>query len=272
MTAAKTTVQVKRRQQTFQARLLRNFVVTLGVVAVILVLGYWTSLVRQTATAATFEESSRVRELSLEVQREFLLARQNEAAFLDRWSQVGFDAAQRENAMVAQNYLSTARNKLDELEKLLQVARDPELQGITAQITALRPLLAEYEAAFLAAVGTIQERSRTDGVEAQLEMARRRLEDALQPLPNPALYLLVLQLRVVEQSYFSTGHQQYVDNVQLLAKRLQDLVSVTPVEDLQNGTTQLTAAEVHGLVQNYLVAFNELVALERSIDISVTVF
>ncbi|HUM25484.1 MAG TPA: hypothetical protein PKN81_04595, partial [Anaerolineales bacterium] len=68
----------------------------------------------QSALKATSQESSQIRELSLEIQTEFLLARQDESAFLANWRLLGFDNARKEYGEQIQFHLDAARTHLNE--------------------------------------------------------------------------------------------------------------------------------------------------------------
>jgi len=123
-------------------------------------IGYLSLREYQIGVERTLEKAGRARELSLEAQNEFLLARESEAGFFSSWPVVGYASAAAEFLPQNQRHLASARQRLDEMETLLRGADDPGLRALLGPTDRLRVLLADYESAFTAVASRIEEYSR----------------------------------------------------------------------------------------------------------------
>ncbi len=242
-----------------------------------------TALLIFTANLALFinleRETNRVAEtvsaanvLSLELQREFLNARQADANFLRSWRALGFARAQASYVSQNEAFLQQAYTKLAELESLLQAEG---IEGITErlpnlpqEIAALRTTLNDYETAFQATVTLIAERSRLDGVESNLRQTLNQLQADTSALLEQELYNLVLQMQVNVVSYLNTQEPQYADNVRLLAGQFRDQVVQRTAVSISEGGPVLDAAALLGQLDTAVALFNDLVRLENEIAIN----
>lgn len=241
--------------------------------ASVVAIGGYLSLRRlQTGVQVALEEAGRIRELGLEVENEFLTARQNEANFLTGWRSLGFENVSSAYVTANQTHLEQARTQLDAMASLVQMAGDPDLRILTSEIDALRPLLGTYESAFQMTVRQIEERSQPGGVEEALHSQLQQLETAVTPLPNPEFLQLVLRIRAYEQAYLSTGRQEYVDNVRLLVNEFTALAGSAAPADLTIGDTTLSASRLVDQAQNYHTLFTGLVTLDRDIEVNTAIF
>jgi hypothetical protein len=179
------------------------------------VIGYLSLRNLQNGMQVALDEAGRVRELSLEVENEFLQARASEASFLTSWRSTGFDTAVARYVTANQTGLARARSKLNEIDALVRQASDPELAGLTTETAELRPLLQNYETTFSVTVLKIEERSRADGLEKVLQSQLDRLQTATTLASEDRLAELVRHIRLHERDYLYTGSQQYVDIVRL---------------------------------------------------------
>ncbi|MCB0162669.1 MAG: response regulator [Anaerolineae bacterium] len=236
------------------------------------IIGYVSLNWLQASVQDHLENVNRIRELSLETQREFLLARQSEANFLANWRTVGYEAAAAEYVTDNQTHLQIARTKLDELDGLVQASTDTGLQQMSAEIARMRPLLGDYEITFATTVLKIQERGQSNGLEQQLKTQLDELEGLVAPLPQRELAELIIQIRANEQAYFNTGLPQYVDNARLLANKFSTQLTASTPADLKVGSTQLTAADLQERMDNYQSTFISLVELDEQITINTTIF
>ncbi|MEM7347383.1 MAG: GAF domain-containing protein, partial [Chloroflexota bacterium] len=269
--SAKTSSSPLNRLSSIRAQLIIGFGLILVLALIIAIIGYVSLTTVQANTERTINEASQIRELSLKVENEFLLARQNEVQFLEAWRTIGFETAKANNVSVNQAQLAAARADLGRIEQLLQNTNDPELQQTLTQVQQLAPLFDEYETTFLATVDQIETRSQANGIEQTLQTQRTELEAITEPLVNNTFYQLVLQLSATEQTYFSTGQQQYIDTIRLLVNQLEDLSQTSPLiaPDAQpviteEGFTRRTTA--------YFETFEELITLDQEIQINTETF
>ncbi|MBE7472776.1 MAG: hypothetical protein DPW09_12050 [Anaerolineae bacterium] len=233
------------------------------------IIGYLTLRNLQTGVQITLDEATRVRELSLEVENEFLLARANEASFLTGWRSLGFDTAVASYVTANQSSLARARSKLNEIDTLVQAAGDMELTRLTQETNELRPLLQHYETTFSVTVLKIEERSRADGLENVLQNQLDQLQTAAAQAPDVRLAELVRHIRNHERDYLNTGSQQYVDNVQLAGNKFR---AWARSYGATNPEVASTAADLEQRIQTYLAAFKQLVALDRAVETNTTIF
>jgi anti-anti-sigma regulatory factor/HAMP domain-containing protein len=229
----------------------------------IAVIGYWSLSSFQSGLHTTVEEANQVRELGLEIENRFLLARQDEIRFLDNWRSIGFEAASKEYVAPNQDNLALAWERLNELESLVQAASDENLRSLTFEIDKIRPLLGKYESTFQMAVNQIQERSRPDGLENSLRGTLDRLGKSVAPWPS--LIELVLQIRDEEQSYLATANQAYVDRIY---KLVNDFVYLVEGGDLGD----LDKPQLNQWVGDYMTLLDQLVNAEKDIEESTSFF
>lgn len=256
---------------------------------VIAVIGYQSLQNLRTSVQTTLDEASRIRELSLEIEVEFLQARQEESNFLAAWRSLGFERARAEHVVANNLHLEQARSKLNEINKVVQNSSDSELQQILADTASLVPLLDTYETAFQAVVSDIEERSHPYGQESTLNITLYEIETIVFPLPIPELYQLVLQIRANEQSYLNTGQRQYYDNLRLLINEFTELVQngsqvdlpeeTVAIPDVESEaseppeeTVEIPVAKLLDLIGIYQANLTGLVALERDIHVNTIVF
>ncbi len=122
------------RWGSIQTQLILGFGPILILTLITAIAGYWGLQSLRTGIETTIEEASQVRELSREIENEFLLARQSEADFVAKWRSMGFAAAEAEYIAANQRHLAQAQTALDEIESLTRAAHDEELRGMTAPI------------------------------------------------------------------------------------------------------------------------------------------
>jgi len=135
----------------------------LGLMVLLMLLTDLIAVVGQQAVARrvndTLQQAAEERNLILQVQNAFLLARQSESQFISTWRVIGIDDAQ---PLVEANrrYLAGARDRLDEID-LMQIRADPGHElPLRAATARLRPLLDSYEQTFQVTVAGISRRGR----------------------------------------------------------------------------------------------------------------
>ncbi|GIK38602.1 MAG: hypothetical protein BroJett011_24350 [Chloroflexota bacterium] len=233
------------------------------------IIGYLSLRNVQSGTQVVLEQANRVRELSLQVENEFLLARASEASFLTSWRSIGFDSAVARYVTANQTSLARARARLNEIDTLARVANDPELVNLTGETARLRPLLQDYENTFSITVLKIEERSRANGLEKVLQSQLDQLQAAAVQLPDTRLAELIYRTRSHERDYLNTGSQQYVDNVQITLNKFMALAEGHASPRL---APTPTAAGLIERAQTYLVTFKKLVSLDRTVETNTTIF
>jgi GAF domain-containing protein len=169
-------MRITRKMTTAQSRpisvrvqILLGFSVILLLALLIAIIGYTNLRSLQQEAETTLETAGRVRELSLQVENEFLSARQAETAFLDTWRYIGNEAALAEHAAANKDHLAQAYARLNELDTLAQRSGDRSLQPLLEKTANLRPLLHTYEEAFRNLVAFTTDLSRSDGLEASMD-------------------------------------------------------------------------------------------------------
>lgn len=289
MTTAETSPKPNRIIGSIRSQLVFGFGLMLVLALVIAVIGYINMQSLQTGVEITLENANKVRELSLNIENDFLQARQAESNFLASWRSLGFEAAQEKYVSINKLRLEQSRNNLLGMGSLVQASGDNELIHLFEESTELIPLLLSYESAFQAVVSDIEERSRTDGLENTLSTTLNLLESAVSHLPNPEFHRLVLKIRANEQTYLNTGQQQYFDNLRLQILEFTDLVqnssranlpeelaltSGTELEtpDPPKETSQIPVSELLELISLYQANLNELVVLQGNIEVNTIVF
>ncbi|MCL4295120.1 MAG: HAMP domain-containing protein [Anaerolineae bacterium] len=233
------------------------------------IIGYLSLRNVQSGTQVVLEQANRVRELSLQVENEFLLARASEASFLTSWRSIGFDSAVARYVTANQTSLARARARLNEIDVLARVANDPELVNLTGETARLRPLLQNYENTFSSTVLKIEERSRADGLEKVLQSQLDQLQAAAVRLPDTRLAELIYRTRGHERDYLNTGSQQYVDNVQIALNKFMALAEGYASPRLAPAPA---AADLIERAHTYLITFNKLVSLDRTVETNTAIF
>ncbi len=237
-------------------------------VLAIIVVGYGNLRGIQARATETLTSATQIRELSLEIENEFLLARQNEANFLSLWRSLGFELAAERYVTANQEHIALAQDKLRELEQVIDAADEDVFGEMRAATEALRPLLADYQRTFLSAVDNIAERSRAGGLEMVLRQQFNALEAISQSAADPLFLELLLRIRANEYAYLDTKHVEYADQVRLLVQQYQDLARESSYLDLGMTLPDHLIAQI----QEHLVTFDALVALDRQIENETTIF
>lgn len=232
----------------------------------IVALGYLNLRGMQARAAETLSSATQIRELSLELENEFFLARQNEADFLNQWRALGFELATARYVDANRMHIALAQIKLEQLEQVAEAADADTFAGILTQTADLRPLLEAYQRIFLGVVDNIAERSRPGGLELLLRQQLNQLERQAQELDDPRFLELVLRLQINEYAYLNTKRIEYVDQINLLIRQYQDLVAEPALDLGAVAPTLLEPLEAH------LRMFNTLVALDRQIESETTMF
>jgi GAF domain-containing protein/HAMP domain-containing protein len=222
----------------------------------------------------SLEEATQANELGLELQNEYLTARQAETDFLDRWRRVGYATAAVQYLPENARRLESARARLSDLQAIVE--RNPN-NGIFIhlgeEITEIETKLDTYERAFTTVADLTRQRAQSGGLEQQLLTTSSNLASQVSGLENPQYASLVLQMRNNELAYGNTTQQQYYDNVRRLVSQFNNLVEASTLADLT--TTDgvvLNPDELQDQADAYLVLVDELVDVEGNLGINTAIF
>ena len=258
------------RLSSIRVQIVLGFGLILGLTLLIVLFNFFSIRTLESRVQATVEEASLIRELSLEIQNEFLLARQEETNFLENWRAVGFEIAESRHAQANQGHLIRAQTDLNDLSGHLGESSVEEFTMVAEQAVALGPLLEQYETAFQTTVDQIEERSRAGGLERRLQTTQSDLESTIGSLENPDLERVVFQMSSNEQAFFNTGEQQYIDQTRLLVLQFKD--QIEEVSGAEWRSAGVSRDEVLDVLDRHVEAFNELVLLDSDISINTAIF
>jgi len=205
-------------------------------------------------------QGEQVELMATQIEAALLKARHYENDFLSRWKTEGFQTAYNRYLLPNQASVDELRRTTLELAALIALDADEHNQRLADDLAAMMPQITVYEQELLRAVALIEQRGFEDtGLEGDfrttIHVVEMRLAD--QPGLEP-LMVTLLQIRRREKDYLLRGEAQYVDLVQALVQQLKQQIAgadLLPAE----------AAELAGLMDDYLATFNQLVALDAEI-------
>ncbi len=263
MTSLARSSSVTRRFVSIRTRLALGFGLMMLVPLVTALIGFFTLQNLQNVVQATLQEAIPIRELSLEIDNEFLAARENEANFLSRWRAIGYDAAVSQYLTSNQNHLARANTALNELKQLVGNSHLTTNQDFTQATAQLKPLLQTYESIFSNTVLKVGQRSQGDELEQPLQQQLGQMEDGVAQVGDESLRNLLDHIRTNERDYFNSGQQQFADNVQIAINQFIDMAGTLP------------SAPMIALIrqaETYWKAFNTIVTLDREVETNTAVF
>ncbi|MBW4484826.1 MAG: EAL domain-containing protein [Tildeniella torsiva UHER 1998/13D] len=240
--------------KTIRAQLMLGFGIILLLHGISAAIGYGSLQRLRHRSQTTLDNAAQLRELSLELKTNFLLARQAEEAYFDTWQGGNIDANARLHGQTNQAYLAQARQNLAALREL--EARNPEL---TEEFTLLDSLFNNYESAFETTTRRIEEDSLNHEVHQQLK-------ELLATLPNSQrsetlnLRMLVWQLMAEQQTYLNTQDPAYLDDLQSGLDQLSATLDRLPAGTLD--------PEAQALVQTYMLSLNALLFLDQQVQVN----
>jgi putative methionine-R-sulfoxide reductase with GAF domain len=232
---------------------------------IIIVISYLTIETVENGMEDMLENEGVIRDLSVEVENNYLVARQSEADFLNNWQVTSVDAAKSLYVSENTKQLAAARNQLEQLIALANRVDIESQATIIENAESLLPLLNQYEDAFLTTVDQIDQRSRVGGLESALENKIEQLSSNIQPLNNDTLSQILVDLQLNLQKYVRTTQQQYIDNNRLLLNRFR-------TELTTSGLGETTTSPLQVALTAYNDQFNQLVTLDQNIAINTTIF
>jgi signal transduction histidine kinase/DNA-binding response OmpR family regulator/HAMP domain-containing protein len=261
-----------RRRDSIQTQLL----IGTSLILVLVLLGGLFSQVTRQIFQEDFRETVdlayNLRDLSLEVKSDFLLARQSDSDFVNGWRSQGYANAVDMYVKPNLSYIAHARARLDEIDQLAGRINDETSAELLDLTSRLRPLFDEYEQIFRTTVEKVETRSKVNGLEYELQSQIDNLTSDVTPLPDPSYQILLLEIRSAEQAYFSTKVQAYADSVRILANRFNNLVSIQDEPFFQTTADRLSRADLIARMDRYLELFSILVTFERDLTTSAVIF
>ncbi len=208
----------------------------------------------------TFNRATEERDLSLQVQNTFLMARQYETAFMSSWRILGIEQAQY---LVDENhqYLCETRTYLDQLDALRDLEMTEVNQSLAEASTTLRPLIDDYEQTFIDTVAKIEQRARSDGIEAPILINVLQLELLTRNIDDPTIHLLALQLHTATQNYLLNQRPE-----------ARQLVDSHVLQLLDRVRTREEYKTLLVNVQNFQESFRVLIDIDQSINNNIITF
>ncbi|MBD1873076.1 EAL domain-containing protein [Nodosilinea sp. FACHB-131] len=240
--------------RTIRAQLMLGFGIILLLHGISAAIGYGSLQRLRHRSQTTLDNAAQLRELSLELKTNFLLARQAEEAYFDTWQGGNIDAN-------AQGYVKTNRTYLAQARQNLAALRALEAQNheLAEEFALLDSLFNNYESAFETTTRRIAEDSLNHEV-------HRQLKDLLATLPNDQraeimpLRMLVWQLMAQQQTYLNTQNPTYLDDLQSGLDQLSVTLKQLPAEALD--------PEAKALVQTYQISLNALLFLDQQVQVN----
>ncbi|MCL4254821.1 MAG: HAMP domain-containing protein, partial [Anaerolineae bacterium] len=247
--------------------LMLGFAVILGLSLLIALIGYISLRNLQDSIEVALNEAVRIRNFSLQIENDFLNARQYEADFLDNWRLLGFDEAEARFIIPHDEAITNAQAQLADLTRLIARVNNPQFRVVDSAVAALTPLLESYRTTFTDTRNAIRQRSQSGGVEQNLQRHWEELRRYTEDLSDKTLYDWVLLIKVNEQAYFNTRQQGFLDNIRLLILQVEryapnDFETLTMSAILPDLETVIARLNV------YQSTLNELVALDQEIGLN----
>ncbi|RZM75699.1 EAL domain-containing protein [Leptolyngbya iicbica] len=239
--------------KTIRSQLLFGFGAILLVSFTSSAIGYRSLAQLRNTSQTLLERSARVRELSLELQRNFLTARHTEEVYLNSWKDR--TAPTDAQTLVSENQaaLSAARANLAELTQL----EGPD-SDLAPELALLQSLFLNYESAFKTTTLQIQ----TSAQDYALEDRLQQLFATIAATNNNAdrdWQTTLWMIAAKEQAYFNSGDAQYLTDVRNELEQLATAYSPTAAPDLSRE------------VEDYLADLNTALLLEQQIEVNTIV-
>lgn len=208
-----------------------------------------------------------VRNLSDTLIISLLQARRAEKNFLLRWESEGFDTAYTNYVPSFSQEVAVARENISDLAVFADRASTVSTGEMTraqyvTDINALTFNLNTYVQNFNALVDTYRKRGydNTTGLQGDIETAAQKIEAIISEQAGiEALEITFLKMRGYEHDYLNQSDQEYADNVDKLVTQLKVQIVITePFNESEK-------AELLAQLNNYQIAFNALVELDKDI-------
>ena len=197
----------------------------------------------------TVDYAARVRELSLELKSNFLLARKAEHYWLDNW-QLKTVNPEIKNAINSQkNYLKQARQNLSAIRTLEEKNSD-----IEEELIILQSLFDNYESAFQGTAEGIIRNDKGYQLHQQLQSLLNQLINEMSLLRNRTMEGLLWKVIAEQQAYFQTDKQGSPHELRASLEKLETALQ-----------TNRTRTPTQNLVQDYAKTLNVRLLLEQKL-------
>jgi len=240
---------------TLRAQLFGALGVFVVVGAVIALTGYLTLRGLQQDLENLLVRTAALREATLRVQKEFLLGRVSEQAFLGDWRRLGLAAASEDNVGALRKHLGLARSHLDYLRHRAALQTNADL---AASVAKLEALFDAYERSFEDVMGDIATLAADGGLESELRLTAREIIAAADRTRSAPYRQTAQQLLPALQSYLAFRRQEYFDQARIIAESLR--------------LNPLSNAEQVRRLERYVERHTRLMALETAVSVKTTVF
>jgi len=244
--------------KTIRSQLMLGFGAILLVSFTSSAIGYRSLAQLRSSSRALVDNSARVRDLSLELQANFLQARQAEEIYLNRWKTS--ITAKDVQGLIQENerYLVAARKNLSELKAL-----EGEKSDLSEELALLESLFLNYESAFQSTTQRISQNAQDD-------LFPQRIQRLFQTISMPAagveelnLQKTLWEIAAKEQAYFNVGDQQYLNDVRQEAEQLATL--------LERSQLPAQQPDFADEMQAYLNDLNAALLLEQQVQVNAIV-
>lgn len=241
--------------KTIRAQLMLGFGLILLLHGLSAAIGYGSLQQLRHRSQTTLDNAAQLRELSLELNNNFLMARQAEEAYFDNWQGGNVSAQAQVFAQTNQAYLAKARGNLADLREL--EAENPEL---AEELALLDSLFKNYESAFTTTTRRIAKDSLNYKVHQQLSDVLTVLPNSITSADITTIRMLVWQLMAQQQTYLNTQDQTYLDDLQASLDELPQILNQLPP-----GTLDPEAQE---LIQDYMTSLSALLLLDQQVQVN----
>lgn len=218
-------------------------------------IGYVSLQRLRSSSQTTLENAAQVRELSLELKTNFLLARQAEEAYLHNWRVASFSQNAHIDITTNQVYLAQARANLAALKTL-----DDQNPDLANELALLDSLFDNYESAFQATTSRIARNGSGYQLDQHFQTMLNSLETSQVTTEHPEIQLLLWEIVAREQAYFNTGDPQYVNDVR---SRLDRLTRI-----LKQIQTYPAGERINTLSQDYITNLNAILLLDQQVQVN----
>lgn len=218
------------------------------------------SLVQLRNTSQTLLESSaRVRELSLELQRNFLTARQAEETYLNRWQTTITTEDAQVLIQANEQALAAARENLFDLLEL-----EGSSSELANELALLESLFLNYESAFVATTARIQASAQDNDFQTRTQQLFQAISATTESeVEQRTLENTLWMILAKEQTYFNLGDPQYLADARNELETLAALNQQTP--------TAGSGPDLPSEIQTHLADLNAALLLEQQVQVNTIV-
>lgn len=247
-----------RWPNTIRAQLFVGFGAILLVSFTSSAIGYVSLYWLRTSGNEALGNAAQVRELSLELQTNFLRARQAEDDYISNWQSAATDGHADALIQANQESLNQACANLEALKAL-----EGSQSDLAQELTLLESLFANYESAYTLTVERIRAVHQDEDLTSQIQEMVEAIPDTVNAPTQTELRTVLWRLMAKEQMYFNTQNQQDLFAVRAELDRLAFLLESTQSEPVSRSFANLA--------QTYLEQLNSALLLQQQVQINTIV-